>query len=281
MGFAVIRSDESPGYWTAGGLAAVLRLGTSVGHGHQDYFSLILHGKGRLLYPDLNVIQYEPRWLNWTAEGIGHSTLLIDNESPSPGKHATRHDFTPEVKFFAVEGSAFERSTQERALLMTGDYLVDVFRAADADGRQRTFDWVVHGLGRLYPGNPGAYRPSTDLVPHYGWVDRERSRAFDGTWQADWVQSRAGILEREGQAPEAETGVRLTVLGAPGDPRLRRGRSARRQPASPPARRPPGAELPAGPGPAQGRRRDVRRRPRAVLGPAAVRPERLPPPGIG
>ena len=52
-------------------------------------------------------------------------------------------------------------------------------------------------------------------MPHYGWVDRERSRAFDGTWQADWVQSRAGILEREGQAPEAETGVRLTVLGAP------------------------------------------------------------------
>jgi hypothetical protein len=215
MGFAVIRSDESPGYWTAGGLAAVLRLGTSVGHGHQDYFSLILHGKGRLLYPDLNVIQYEPRWLNWTAEGIGHSTLLIDQESPSPGKHATRHDFTPEVKFFAVAGAAFERSTQERALLMTGDYLVDVFRAADTDGRQRTFDWVVHGLGRLYPRNPRAYRPSTDLVPHYGWVDRERSRAFDGTWQADWVQSRAGILEREGQAPQTETGVRLTVLGAP------------------------------------------------------------------
>jgi hypothetical protein len=215
MGFAVIRADESPGYWTAGGLAAVLRLGTSVGHGHQDYFSLILHGKGRLLYPDLNVIQYEPRWLNWTAEGIGHSTLLIDRESPSPGKHATRHDFAPEVKFFAVEGSAFDRSTQERALLMTGDYLVDVFRAADEDGRPRTFDWVVHGLGRLYPGSPGAYRPSMDLVPHYGWVDRERSRAFDGTWQADWVQGRAGILDREGQAPEAEAGVRLTVLGAP------------------------------------------------------------------
>src|SRR5262249_42168824 len=64
-------------------------------------------------------------------------------------------------------------------------------------------DWVVHGLGRLYPGNPAAYRPSLDLIPHYGWVDRERSRAFDGSWQADWVQSRAGILEREGKRPKA------------------------------------------------------------------------------
>jgi hypothetical protein len=216
MGFAVIRSDESPRYWTAGGLAAVLRLGTSVGHGHDDYFSLILHGKGRPLYPDINVIQYEPRWLNWTAEGIGHSTLLIDHESPAPGKQTTRHEFTPEVKFFAILGCAFERSAQERALLMTDHYLADFFRAADTGGEERTFDWVLHGLGRLYPGNPAAYRPSHDLVPYYGWIDRERSRAFDGSWQADWVQSRAGILEREGTQAESETGVRVTVLGAPG-----------------------------------------------------------------
>jgi len=216
MGFAVIRSDESPRYWTAGGLTAVLRLGTSVGHGHDDYFSLILHGNGRLLYPDLNVIQYEPRWLNWTAEGIAHSTLLIDHESPSPGKQATRHDFTPEIKFFAVAGSAFKSSAQERALLMADDYLADFFRVADMGGRERIFDWVLHGLGRLYPGNPAAYRPSLDLVPYYGWIDRERSRAFDGSWQADWVQSRAGILDREGTPAEREVGVRVTLLGAPG-----------------------------------------------------------------
>jgi hypothetical protein len=190
-------------------------LATSVGHGHSDYFEVILHGKGHLLYPDLNVIQYEPRWLNWTAEGIGHSTLLIDHESPSPGNQATRHDFNPEVKFFSVESSAFERSIQERALFLTENYLVDIFRASDLNRQERTFDWVLHGLGRLYPSNPAAYRPSLDLVAHYGWIDRERSRTLDGLWQADWVQSRAGILERECEAPENESGVRVTMLGAP------------------------------------------------------------------
>src|SRR6185436_9221716 len=70
--------------------------------------------------------------------------------------------------------------------------------------------------GRLHPGNPAAYRPSLDLVPHYGWIDRERSRATDGPWQADWVQSRAGILEREGKPMENETGVRVSVISAPG-----------------------------------------------------------------
>src|SRR5262249_45171217 len=55
MGFAVLRADESPRYWTTGALSAILRLGDKIGHGHEDYFSLILHGKGRLLYPDLNI----------------------------------------------------------------------------------------------------------------------------------------------------------------------------------------------------------------------------------
>ena len=98
---------------------------------------------------------------------------------------------------------------------MTDNYLVDFFRAADTLGRERTFDWVMHGLGRLYPGNPAAYRPSTDLVPYYGWIDHERSRTFDGSWQADWVQSREGILERDGKLPATETGVRVTMLGVP------------------------------------------------------------------
>ena len=98
---------------------------------------------------------------------------------------------------------------------MTDNYLADFFRAADTLGRERTFDWVMHGLGRLYPGNPAAYRPSTDLVPYYGWIDHERSRTFDGSWQADWVQSREGILERDGKLPATETGVRVTMLGVP------------------------------------------------------------------
>ena len=42
----------------------------------------------------------------------------------------------------------------------------------------------MHGLGRLYPGNPGAYRASMDLVPYYAWIDHEKSRAFNGSWQA-------------------------------------------------------------------------------------------------
>jgi hypothetical protein len=220
QGFAVLRADESPNFWTSGSTMAVLRLGAAVGHGHKDYFHLILHGKGRLLYPDLNVIQYEPTALNWTHEGIAHNTLLVDRASPRPGRFTTRRDSTEDVRFFAVSGSAFENVQQTRALVMTKEYVADVFRAADLGGRQRTFDWALHGLGRLYPGNPGAYRPSNELVPFYWWIDNERGRTTASAWQADWVQQSGGVspgVQQFGKEWFEQTvGVRLTMLGAPG-----------------------------------------------------------------
>src|SRR5262249_21773786 len=131
QGVAVLRSDESGRYWTGGGAAAVLRLGAAIGHGHNHYLHLLLHGKGRLLYPDLQLVPYEPTYLSWTREGIAHNTLLVDRQSPRPSPCTTRQDFAPEAKFVAVTGSPFENVTQTRALLMTPDYLADVFRAAD------------------------------------------------------------------------------------------------------------------------------------------------------
>ena len=89
-GFAFLRADESPEFWRSGALTALVMEGQLVGHGHKDYYSLILHGKGRLLYPDLNVIQYEPTYLNWTHEGIAHNTLVVDHQSPTPGPFTTK-----------------------------------------------------------------------------------------------------------------------------------------------------------------------------------------------
>ncbi len=59
---------------------------------------------------------------------------------------------------------------------MTKDYLADVFNAADQEGLPRTFDWALHGLGRLYSTNPAAYRATDALVPHYWWVVRDQRR---------------------------------------------------------------------------------------------------------
>ena len=221
QGFAFLRSDESPDYWTSGAISALLMLGKWIGHGHNDYYSLILHGKGRLLYPDLNVIQYEPTALNWTREGIAHSLLLVDRRSPQPGVFNTKNDFNDDVKFFAITGEAFKGVSQTRRLLLTKEYLLDIFHAADMRGKERDFDWVLHGLGRLYPGNPAAYHPTDALVPFYWWVDNEMGRESDATWQMDWIQRSAGVTEGLQDFGkewfEQEVGVRMTMLGVQGN----------------------------------------------------------------
>jgi len=217
QGFVFLRSDETPAYWTSGAMAALLMLGKPIGHGHNDFYSLTLHAKGRLLYPDLNVIQYEPTYLNWTHEGIGHSTLLVDRQSPQGGPFTTRQDFNRDVKFFAIEGSAFKGVAQARVLLLAKEYLADIFKATDRNGEPRTFDWVLHGLGRLYPGNPAAYRPTDALLPSYWWVENERGRVVSDSWRMAWIQTSAGItpgMQFGKDWFEQAVGVRMTMLDA-------------------------------------------------------------------
>jgi hypothetical protein len=219
QGFAMVRADESPAFWSQGGLAAMMKLGSAIGHGHSDYYELVLHGKGRLLYPDLQAMTYESPRLGWSNDGIGHSTLLVDGQSPRPGDSIAAQDFTPEVKFVAISGSAFDFVKQTRRLLMTREYLADIFHASDQERSERVFDWVQHGLGRLYPANPGAYRPTNALLADYWWVSNERGRPFDGTWQVDWIQRSAGInpaLQFGKEWFDHQVGVRMTMVGTPG-----------------------------------------------------------------
>jgi hypothetical protein len=220
QGIAVLHSDESPRYWDSRATSAVLRLGSAIGHGHKDYFHLILHGKGRLLYPDLQIITYEPSLLNWTSEGVAHNTLLVDHQSPRSGPFTTRHDLSPEAKFFAVAGTVFDGVEQTRSLIVTADYVADLFQAEDREHQPRTFEWVQHGMGRIYPGDPRAYKSSDGLVPYFWWIDNERSRTVDGNWQVDWIQRSAGV--RRGLQAFTDDwfkqtiGVRLTMLGVAG-----------------------------------------------------------------
>jgi hypothetical protein len=126
------------------------------------------------------------------------------------------------VQYFSLTGSAYQGVRQTRAVLLTKQYLADFFHAADTDDptHAHVFDWVLHGLGRLYLGNPAAYRPTSALVPFYWWVDSERGRTTDATFQADWIQRSAGVtpgVQAFGKEWfQQEVGVRMTMLGNKG-----------------------------------------------------------------
>ncbi len=218
-GIAVLRSDESPGYWTSAGLVAVEQLGRNYGHDHRDKFELMFWGRGRLLYPDWNAQQYEPMEFGWTRNAWAHSTLVVDEANPKGGSSSKRHDFNADAKFLAVASrEIYADVAQTRALLLTGDYLLDLFWADSP--RERTYDWFVHALGRLGLPPPHGFQPSRDLLRPYHWVDRERKWETSRTWSADFVQLTGGVLRGMGQYGDewfnAKVGVRMTMLGEPG-----------------------------------------------------------------
>ena len=76
-GIAMLRADESPSYWTNGSIAVLQMMARGYGHDHRDKMMIVMHAGGRLLYPDLNCIQYEPPSINWTANSVANLSGLV------------------------------------------------------------------------------------------------------------------------------------------------------------------------------------------------------------
>src|SRR2546430_15888972 len=78
-GLAMLRSDESPNYWTSGkAIAGCQIMSKGYVHGHADKFSITLHGPGPPLYPNYNVLQYESPTVRRSRNSLSHNTLIVD-----------------------------------------------------------------------------------------------------------------------------------------------------------------------------------------------------------
>ena len=164
-GLAMLRSDESPNYWTSGKAIAVFQImSKGYGHDHRDKFSISLHGAGRLFYPNYNALQYENPSMGWTRNSVSHNTLIVDEgETSDAPLTALRHEFSPEVKFLASSADGvFEGVPQTRALLLTKEYLLDVVHATSPV--PHTYDYVLHSFGRVEPEKPDAFEPTKALM---------------------------------------------------------------------------------------------------------------------
>lgn len=208
FGIAMLRSDETPSYWTNDSALAVFQImSQGYGHGHRDQFSIMLFGCGRLLYPDYNVKQYENPAVGWSRNIVAHNTLTVDEqESRDAEPTAIRHAFTPGLKFLATSASqVFRDVDQTRALFLTDRYLLDIFSASGKT--VHTYDYLLHSFGRPYPGAPKQYHAGK-FSARYHQVEQQRQMTTDGQWQLDFR------LDAEPASTEA-VGVRLTMAGSP------------------------------------------------------------------
>ena len=217
-GLAILRAEESPAYWTSDAPVVFQLMTKGYGHDHGDKFGIILHGAGRLLYPDYNAIQYENADFGWTRNTIAHNTLMVDEgDTRSVPPSDVRYAFTPEVKYLATSASGvFENVDQTRALLLTREYLLDVFQASSPT--RRTFDYLLHSFGRPLPVNPEPFGPSEALDGRFRLVSDRKAMTTDRPWALDFVlKEEPG--SREGKfGPEwydHTAAVRVTMAAAP------------------------------------------------------------------
>ena len=214
-GLAMLRSDESPDYWTSGKAMAVFQvMSQGYGHDHRDKFSIRLHAAGRLFFPDYNAIQYENPSVGWTRNSVSHNTLIVDEgETQDADLTALRHDFSPEVKFLISSASGvFEGVDQSRGLFLTKEYLLDVFHAISPV--PHTYDYVLHSFGRAIPERPNAFEATTALMKRYWLIDAQKAMMTNEPWMMDFVieekfGSRSGFYGKEWYEHQAKLRLRM------------------------------------------------------------------------
>jgi len=217
FGLAILRAEESPAYWNSDAPVVFQLMTKGYGHDHHDKFSLIFHGAGRLLYPDYNAIQYENANIGWTRNTIAHNTLMVDERDTRARPCDVRHAFTPEVKYLATSASGvFEKVDQTRVLLLTREYLLDVFYAASPT--PRTYDYLLHSFGMPRPARPELFKPSNALDRRFWLVSDRRAMTTDKPWSLDFVIKEQPGSRKGKFGPEwydHTAAVRVTMAGEP------------------------------------------------------------------
>lgn len=214
FGLAMLRSIETPNYWTDPKAIAVCQLmSRGYGHDHGDKFGIMLHGAGRLLYPDFNAIQYENNSIGWTRTTRCHSTLMVDEEDTAPAPFSVRHAFTPEVKFLATSSDAvFDGVAQTRALLLTDRYLLDLFAAASKF--PRVYDYLLHSMGRPQPVTRG-FNARVTASPNFWALDNQRGLVTDKPWQLEFAVGDEAVGTNAPDGQGRASMVRVTMAAEP------------------------------------------------------------------
>ena len=221
-GIAMLRAEEGPAYWESPAPAVGVRLAAPYVHESRDSFSLMgLYAFNRPIYVNRKIAtNYSNVDPGWSHSMRSHSGVIVDFREPAmPGEVPSRSHFTPQAKFMIARGGGiWPDVTQARALVLTGQYLLDAF-ALDSP-RPRHYLWTIQTLGHACPDEPHHWAASRDLL---GWIydlANEQSRTTDGPWSVTAVQYTAGAhpdfsgLGRRWF--ERRIGARVTMLGGPG-----------------------------------------------------------------
>jgi len=190
-GLVMLRADESSGYWESEAPAVALNLTRYYVHFVRDYLSLLgFYAFNRPIYVNRGISRGYATGDPWTGWGMGKCTVIVDRRLMADrpeGEPMVRHAFHPLAKFVAArtadrwppQGVAETHDTgrtsenpsgieptdgpvdETRALVLTREYLLDVFRLRSPT--PHVYDWQVHALGAHRPEDPKAWQRTREL----------------------------------------------------------------------------------------------------------------------
>lgn len=178
-GFVMLRAEEGRAHWLSPAPAVCLRLTAPYAHSVNDQLALCgFYAFNRPIYQ--NPKSDAGYAFKFSRSIRSHAGLMIDGHikkqdwgrtgSVEPSfTHdcTTRHGFYPHVKFVAARTrERYPGVDETRALMLTREYLFDVFVARSAV--QHSYVWLVHSFGKAIPDAPERWRKSdnlADLVP--------------------------------------------------------------------------------------------------------------------
>ncbi len=228
-GFVILRAEEGPRHWLSPAPALALRLTTAYAHHVNDPLALCgFYAFHRPIYQNPKA---DPGYAFGFSRSIrSHCGVMVDGhiekddwgrtgslEPAFTDDGATRSAFSPEVKFVAARTQKRYPGVDEtRALMLTREYLFDVFSARDE--ARHSYVWLVHTYGEPEIPNPSAWAPSDDLATLVKELTNVRTRDADGApWQVTVRQRRPEREPKNTRLGDAwwsrKIGVRVHMLG--------------------------------------------------------------------
>jgi hypothetical protein len=112
--------------------------------------------------------------------------MIVDENDTGPAEPYIRSDFTPEVKFLSTSASGvFADVDQTRGLMLTNEYLLDLFHASSKT--PRTYDYLLHSLGLPSPVTPSQFTRERNIPRKYRALDAPRKAITPDQWSLDFI----------------------------------------------------------------------------------------------
>ncbi len=230
-GVAMLRATEGADYWKSPAPAVAFRLPSPYAHHVNDPLTLsgfFAFNRPIYLNPHINATYA----FKFSRSIRSHAGVMVDGQVPARNKdeewgqtgsaepvltndYTHREAFGPLAKFVAARSSAvYPGVDQTRALMLTRDYLFDVF--ANRSEAEHSYIWLVHALGEAK--GDGDWQPSNRLGKVLSDLSDVRATPASGDWSASIVQVRPATNPAVALPDswwQRQVGVRIRMIGIP------------------------------------------------------------------